>query len=96
MISNEKFNIKNLPILQIPEDIRAKDPAFIYSPHYELQKDNFVIKLGPNVINFSITDEYPGWDIFIEKICKIINKIEKNNFINKYNRLGVRYINFFD
>lgn len=96
LISDEKYNIRNLPILQIPEDIRAKDPAFIYSPHYEMQKDNFVIKLGPNVINFSITDEYPGWDIFIEKICIIIKKIEEYNFIKKYIRLGVRYISFFD
>ena len=60
-----------------------------------MQKYNFIIKIGPNVINFSISNKYPGWDVFVNKIFRILDRIESNNFISKYNRLGIRYINFF-
>jgi uncharacterized protein (TIGR04255 family) len=96
LLADDKFTTKNLPILQLPEEIRSNDTALIYSPHYEMQKDDFIIKIGPNVLNFSITQHYPGWDHFVKDIFKVLRKIEETNLVLKYNRLGIRYINFFE
>ena len=88
--------VESLPILQLPEALRAADPNFRYKPHYKISNDTIVVQIGPDVLSISSFPKYIGWEAFSKKIISIIDKVEKLNIIETVNRLGIRYINFFE
>lgn len=97
----EKFNsiygqVEKLPILQIPEEIRSKDQNLIYQPHYRLKSEMFIIGVGPKVISFGLPNDYVGWDAFYKEAKVVLSRVKKAKIFNKIERLGVRYINFFE
>lgn len=87
---------KNLPILQLPADIRNKDPNLLYKPHYRLSDGTFLFQIGPKVISLVNKGEYVGWNTFFPKIKDCFRKIKSLEIIEKTKRLGLRYINFFE
>ncbi|MFK5975695.1 MAG: TIGR04255 family protein [Sulfurovum sp.] len=101
---NQKFSqLKKLPILQVPSDIRDRDPQFMNSPHYELSniESNFLkVLIGPGVlaIVFNKSDnEYPGWTEYIKnEIEEIYSDIFQSTIIQEITRFGIRYTDFFD
>ena len=84
-----------LPILQLPDAIRSKDPNLIFKPHYKMQKDNFLIQIGPKVFSIANIKEYSGWDSFNKKIFEAFETISKSNVVVSVRRFGLRYINVF-
>ncbi|SFD87158.1 TIGR04255 family protein [Thermophagus xiamenensis] len=89
-------NVENLPILQLPEAVRATDPNFKFKPHYRISNEKFVIQIGPNVLTISSFPKYTGWKEFSEQIFRVLNNVEKVGIIDSVIRIGIRYINFFD
>lgn len=89
--------VNKLPILQIPEAVRTKDPNFTYSPHYSLVRSDLPLKLniGPRAITFANDTKYVGWERFFGFVKEILGKIEGTGVIHLPERIGVRYINFF-
>jgi uncharacterized protein (TIGR04255 family) len=87
---------ETLPILELPEVVRANDPALHYKPHYKLPARGFVLQLGPNVLSISSFPEYSGWNDLFNKITDVLDKIENIGFVNEISRMGIRYINFFE
>lgn len=87
--------LSKLPILQLPDAIRSKDPNLIFSPHYKMQKDDFVLQIGPKVLSLVNVKEYSGWDTFYSKILETFNIISKLNIVDTVSRFGLRYINVF-
>ena len=85
-----------LPILQIPEEIRHKDPNLINQPHYKLSNGMFSVLVGPKAITLSSPKEYVGWEIFLKEIVAVFEKMKEADVIKKVQRLGLRYINFFE
>ncbi|MEA3446759.1 MAG: TIGR04255 family protein [Bacteroidota bacterium] len=88
--------VENLPILQLPEAVRATDPNFKFKPHYRISNQNFVTQIGHDVLTISSFPKYAGWGEFSKQIFGIIDRIEKISLINSVLRIGIRYINFFD
>jgi uncharacterized protein (TIGR04255 family) len=88
--------VKNLPILQLPEAVRATDPNFKFKPHYRISNKKFITQIGPNVVTISSFPNYAGWSEFSKQIFSILDRIEKVGIINAVTRIGIRYINFFD
>lgn len=88
--------LQTLPILQIPEQVRNIDPSFRHKPHYKIDHPLFPIQIGPDVINIACIQQYQGWDLFSSKIFSVLNKLSRADIITDINRLGLRYINFFD
>jgi uncharacterized protein (TIGR04255 family) len=97
-VGSDFDKVKNLPILQIPEIVRAKDPNLTYQAHYSLIKENFPVQLniGPRTITFSNTNKYIGWGSYYSFIEEKLDKINDTNVIHLPERIGVRYVNFFD
>lgn len=86
-----------LPILQLPEEIREKDGNLAFQPHYRMEKPPFSLQLGPRIFNIAVLDQgYPGWEKFKEEICRIFDELSRNRVIERVNRVGMRYINFFE
>ncbi len=88
--------MEKLPILQLPEMIRNSDPNLIFSPHYKLVKDNFIIQIGPKVFSLAATGEYCGWEIFSKEILAAYNRISALEVFDTISRCALRYINIFD
>lgn len=87
--------VENLPILQIPEAIRMKDPNLKYKPLYRISNKDFVVQIGPDVLAIGAYPKYVGWEKFSKTIFNTLNTIESLNIISEVERLGIRYINFF-
>jgi len=93
---NEYTKVDKLPILQLPEVLRTRDPNLKYQPYYKLSHENFLLQIGPNVLSIVNINDYVGWDIFSSKIKDTFTKIYNLRFISEIIRLGIRYINFFE
>ena len=88
-------NVINLPILQIPEQIREVDPNLKFKPLYRIEGDKFIIQIGYDVLSISSKMPYVGWPEFSQHSLSLINKIIQEGIIKRVSRLGHRYINFF-
>ena len=67
-------NVINLPILQIPEQIREVDPNLKFKPLYRIENERFVIQIGYDVLSISSKMPYIGWSDFSKHSFSIINK----------------------
>lgn len=101
-LAREYTQLNKLPILQVPNDIRERDPNLIYAPHYEFFDKNEKLKIlvGSRVIaivfNKMENNEYPGWTEYIEgKVLGIYEKIFASKIISKIDRFAIRYTDFF-
>ncbi len=87
--------VENMPILQIPEAVRASDPSLRYKPLYRIISEDVFIQIGPEVLSISSRIPYKGWSCFKTHVVKIMDLIKTTNVIKKVSRIGHRYINFF-
>jgi uncharacterized protein (TIGR04255 family) len=94
----DKFqNFNELPILQIPEDIRNQNPNLKYQPFYRFSDNaNFEILVGSNVVAISNTKNYAGWELFSENIYFILNILLEAKIPSAISRFGLRYMSFFE
>jgi len=54
--------------------------------------DTIKLDIRPNSLIFNCLNGYKGWDIYKAEIEKTLEQISKIKEIQKYNRIGVRYI----
>jgi uncharacterized protein (TIGR04255 family) len=95
-VTGEFPSTESLPITQLPEVIRKQDPNLAFTPHYQLRHDDYSMLVGPKVITFTNKNSYTGWDYFVSKINSNLSKIQNLNIIKNTERLGLRYVNFFE
>lgn len=86
----------NLPILQLPVQIRNSEPNLQYKAHHRLSDDTFLFQVGPKSISLIRKGEYVGWSIFSPKIKECFQKVKIIQIIKNIKRFGLRYINFFE
>lgn len=90
-------NVEQLPILQLPEIVRKKDPNLNYKPCYKLHKNKeFVFQVGAKMVSLAMLKPYTGWELFSKKLHDHIERIGSLNILKSYSRIGIRYINGFD
>jgi uncharacterized protein (TIGR04255 family) len=85
-----------LPISQLPEEIRTKDPNLKSKPHYQLRNENFIVQIGPEMFSLNTKKDYVGWSVYREKIGRVFSALIEQDIVETIRRLGIRYINFFD
>ncbi|MDZ7758960.1 MAG: TIGR04255 family protein [Desulfovermiculus sp.] len=61
-----------------------------------MTKGDYILKIGPKVFNFSVIDNYVGWDTFYEFIAKYTKTLFELEILDSIKRAALRYINFFD
>ena len=87
--------VVNLPLSQIPAQIRDNDPNLQFKPLYRIEGESTIVQIGTDVICLSSKIPYIGWNALSEKALDIINKLYRAGVIKRVVRLGHRYINFF-
>lgn len=94
-------NIQNLPILQMPTELRAQTPELAAQPNYRLVGSDFTLSIGEGVIYIGCVidraeKQYPGWEVFGKFAHKIVKYLVDSELILSVTKAGVRYVNFFD
>jgi uncharacterized protein (TIGR04255 family) len=87
--------VENLPILDIPPNIRDNDAGLIYQGHYRIKLNEYIVLVGPKVINFSSPKPYVGWTEYSEFFFPILTRLLEEGIVRIIQRIGVRYINAF-
>ncbi|MCK5805034.1 MAG: TIGR04255 family protein [Lentisphaeria bacterium] len=89
---------ESMPITQLPEELRLKDPNFRFKPWYQLSGNGLMVQIGPDVIavNCDCSGGYMGWTSFWELIQKILVCVKDTGVVAKITRVGIRYISFFE
>jgi uncharacterized protein (TIGR04255 family) len=88
---------KNLPLAQVPEEFRRQDPALQHLPLLQFLSKDFLIQLGPRVVSLvTKSNSYPGWPAIREELDWVIQRIQAASFVGETERLGVRYVDFFE
>jgi len=87
----------DLPLAQVPEQLRQQQPNLSTQPLMQFSNAQFTINFGPRVVGLvTKTNSYPGWDLFSKEMAWLIGCLKETAFIQEGERLGVRYINFFE
>ena len=86
----------NLPLLQVPESLRAQDPALTHLPLLQFRGERFIVQLGPRVVSLVTKPrDYPGWPAIREELGWLVARVQAAGFVRETERIGVRYIDFF-
>ncbi len=89
-------NVDNLPILQLPEHVLSRDESLKYRPYFKISNNDFVVQIGPNVLTIGSYPKYLGWKKFSAEIDNVIDLFLETGVIDTLNRVGLRYVNFFE
>jgi uncharacterized protein (TIGR04255 family) len=97
VLQKEFPKVDVLPILQLAEVLKSKDPRLKFKPHYRISNQNFVIQIGPDVLTISsLPKKYMGWEPFSNQIFDTLKNVDRIGVIGEVSRIGIRYINFFE
>ncbi len=87
---------KQLPLAQVPEDLRRQDPGMAYLPLMQFISPDFLIQLGPQVVGLATKPKnYPGWTVIRNELEWLLACLKEGGFIQEVERLSARYIDFF-
>lgn len=87
--------LEQLPIMQIPADLRRQDPNLKDKPTHILHTDKFNAHIGPSVFILGIPGDYPGWEDMQVVIKDFLTNIQKVNIVTSVTYVGLRFLNFF-
>lgn len=87
---------ERLPISNMPEEFFRNDPALTYAPRMRFIGEEFVIQFGPRVVSLLTIGNYPGWGRIQHELAWLLERLELAGFIHEGERLGMRYIDFFE
>lgn len=94
----DEYNLPyKTPAQDVPQIVRQNTPGLEKAICYNIKSihDIFNIGIGQGIISLQIINfSYGTWDVFIQEFKKIYEKI--NSYIDKNERIGVRYINVFN
>ncbi|MBL1261074.1 MAG: TIGR04255 family protein [Thiotrichaceae bacterium] len=85
--------LTNLPISQIPKDIRRTDPNLTYAPIIRFEGEQSAIMIGDSVCSVACRQPYIGWRQFKEKIVELSELLKKSEIIVSIERFSLKYIN---
>lgn len=91
--------VKEENILQLPSVLRNKEAGLRYKPHYRLYNNEYELQIGPRVIaliNRKNKEGYVGWTNFKDEMLKVINQAIDLKVLQSFERVGIRYLNYFE
>jgi len=88
---------QDLPNSQIPEALRIANPALRYQHTIRFLGEGLTLSVGAQVFSISCTaGQYPGWTAYEEMLSFLIERFRPLGFIRTLERLGLRYLDFFE
>ncbi|MFM0660105.1 TIGR04255 family protein [Paraburkholderia sediminicola] len=84
--------VERLAGADIPEAVRASDPAWRMMATHRVVCDNFSILVGDESVAVGCRLPYPGWGAFKPAIQKVFGIVEGVNQIERVNRYSLKYV----
>lgn len=92
--------VEQLPAASFPVEFLSADPNFGFQAHYKLvpAAGGPAVQIGPRVISFVGEKDSPHLDLgYIGgELCRLLTVFDGLGLVTSYDRLGLRYINFFE
>lgn len=95
-LAQEFPKVENLPILQVPLQIRDLNPQLRFQPTHRLQSGDYYISIGPKLVGVGVKMPYPGWTSFRAKLISVFTTVIGKDVAKQLERLGFRYTNVFE
>ena len=86
----------SLPIMNLPEELRIKDPQLKFAPWFRLEGEGFFLHLGPSMLSIHCPKEYKGWRLYRQAILEVIEAVQGSKIIKQVREMGLKYISFFE
>ena len=91
---------EEMPLLQIPRQIREHDKNLKYQELYRCIKEDsgiqYIFGIGSNVIKFTVFGKYESWKSWKSFFEPIINEIKEKNIIKSVDGISLRYYDVFE
>lgn len=84
--------IEQLPISQIPHQVRDADPNLQFAPLTKLDWGQFYINVGDRSLSVGCKHPYPGWGDFKPAITEVTRILEDANIIKSVERYALKYV----
>ena len=88
--------VDNLPIFQLPEDIRLKDENLKNKPWHKFYNDEFEVLVGGSVVVIVAKKEYKGWTRYNEEIKYVFDVFKDSIIFSSITRIGLKYVDMFE
>jgi len=70
--------------MQVPELIRAQDPALQNLPLLQFKGETFLVQVGPRVVSLvTKQNSYPGWPAIRTELVWLLEKIQAAGFVRE-------------
>jgi uncharacterized protein (TIGR04255 family) len=95
----ERFpSLHDAPGVNVPEEIRAIQPALAYQPVLVAEGEHLALHVGHKNLFLGMREkaEYPGWAVYRDALVWVTGRLRPLNLIKEPERLGLRYTDFFD
>lgn len=89
-------NVENMPIYQLPEEIRLKDDNLKNKPWHKFFNEEFEVLVGGNIVAVVAKKEYQGWTKYSEEIKYVFNVFQESNISSSITRIGLKYVDMFE
>ena len=88
---------KELPLANMSDDLRLKNPAFTWVPLLQYGGADFSIQFGPQVLSLiTRPHHYPGWSRFETEWAWLLERMQESGIVSEAERIGLRYVDFFE
>jgi len=85
--------VEQLPVGNIPREMREKDANLLYQPTHRLAAPTSMVQAGDRVVSLTMVYPYPGWAKFREGILRLLQSVGRTRLIRESERFSFRYIN---
>lgn len=87
---------KDMPLTQVPEEVRRQNTALMILPLVQFLGEKFLIQLGPRVVSLvTKPNAYPGWTAIEQELTWLVERLKAAGFVGETERVGAHYIDFF-
>lgn len=90
------WKVTQLPISEIPNQIRNADANLRYAPLMRIDWDNFIILIGDYTVGIGCKIPYQGWIKFKERIERAVQIVMDTNIIQAIERYSLKYVDIID
>jgi uncharacterized protein (TIGR04255 family) len=94
-LKNRYSNSENLPIFQLPEEVRLNDKNLKNRPWHKFSNENYEVLVGGSVLIVISKQEYQGWSQYKEEIDIVFKIFQNQNIFSSITRIGLKYVDLF-
>lgn len=87
-----KKSIEQLPIAQLPKQVRDADPNLKFAPLSRLDWDQFLINIGDYSVSVSCKYPYAGWSAFKPAIIRVMDVLDEIKEVESIERYSMKYV----